>query len=63
MRVAGRSKNAQTRGEIAALQSEKDGFMLELNCYEKDSPYNTEYEVGEGLDHLAFKVDNLDKAL
>ena len=63
MNVAGRGKVKQTKGETVALQSEKDGFLLELNYYEKGSPYNTEYTAGEGLDHLAFKVDNLDKAL
>jgi lactoylglutathione lyase len=63
MKVTGRGKNKQTKGEFAGLQSEKDGFILELNYYEKDSPYNTKYTVGEGLDHLAFKVDDLDKAL
>jgi len=63
MKVAGRGKIEQTKGETVGLQSEKDGFILELNCYEKNSPYNTKYTVGEGLDHLAFKVDNLDKAL
>ena len=63
MKVSGRSKIEQTKGETAGLQTEKDGFTLELNYYEKDSPYNTKYVVGEGLDHLAFKVDDLDKAL
>ena len=63
MKVAGRGKNEQTKGETVALQSEEGGFILELNYYEKDSPYNTKYVVGEGLDHLAFKVDDLDKAL
>jgi lactoylglutathione lyase len=63
MKVSGRGKIEQTKGETVGLQSEKDGFVLELNYYEKDSPYNTKYNVGEGLDHLAFKVDNLDKAL
>jgi len=63
MKVAGRSKNEQTKGEIVALQSTEGGFILELNYYEKDSPFNTKYTAGEGLDHLAFKVDNLDKAL
>ena len=63
LKIAGRGKVEQTKGETVALQSEKDGFVLELNHYEKDSPYNTKYEVGEGLDHLAFKVDDLDKAL
>lgn len=63
MTLAGRSKCEQTKGETAGLQSEKDGFVLELNYYEKTSPYCTEYKIGEGLDHLAFKVDDLDKAL
>jgi len=63
MQVVGRSKVEQTKGETVGLQSEKDGFVLELNYYEKDSPYNTSYTAGEGLDHLAFKVDDLDKAL
>jgi lactoylglutathione lyase len=75
MQVTGRGKVEQTKGETVGLQSEKDGFILELNYYEKDSfilelnyyekdsPYNTEYTAGEGLDHLAFKVEDLDKAL
>jgi lactoylglutathione lyase len=63
MNVKGRGKIDQTKGEAVALECEKDGFTLELNYYEKDSPFNTKYVVGEGLDHLAFKVDNLEKAL
>lgn len=63
MKLAGRGKIALTKGENAALESEKGGFQLELNHYEKDSPYNVKYSVGEGLDHLAFKVDDLAKAL
>ena len=63
MKVTSRGKIEQTKGETIGLQSEEGGFILELNYYEKDSPYNTPYSAGEGLDHLAFKVDNLDKAL
>ncbi|HXX87049.1 MAG TPA: VOC family protein [Candidatus Acidoferrum sp.] len=63
MKVIGRGKIEETKGETVGLQSEKDGFTLELNYYEVGSPYNTEYSVGEGLDHLAFKVDDLDDAL
>jgi lactoylglutathione lyase len=63
MRVINRGKIEQTKGETVALQGEEGGFVLELNHYEKDSPHNTKYTVGEGLDHLAFKVDDLDKAL
>jgi lactoylglutathione lyase len=63
MSVAGHGKAEQTKGETVGLKSEKDGFLLELNYYEKDSPYCAKYVVGEGLDHLAFKVDDLEKAL
>jgi len=63
MRVKGRGKIDQTKGETVGLESEKDGFTLELNYYEEDSPFNTKYVMGEGLDHLAFNVDDLNKAL
>jgi lactoylglutathione lyase len=63
MKVTGRGKIEQTKGETVGLQSEKEGFILELNYYEENSRYSTKYTVGEGLDHLAFKVDDLDKAL
>lgn len=63
MKVVGRGKIESTKGETVGLASEDDGFILELNYYAKDSPYNSEYVVGEGLDHLAFKVDDLNKAL
>lgn len=63
MKVTGRSKVEQTKGETVGLETEQGGFTLELNHYEQDSPYNTKYLVCEGLDHLAFKVDDLDKAL
>jgi lactoylglutathione lyase len=63
MKVVGRGKTEKTKGETVALVSKEGGFVLELNYYEKSSPYNTKYVVGEGLDHLAFGVDDLDKAL
>jgi lactoylglutathione lyase len=63
MTVAGRGKIEHTKGETVGLQTEKDGFTLELNHYEKDSPFNIPYIPGEALDHIAFKVDNLDEAL
>jgi lactoylglutathione lyase len=63
MKIVNRGKVEEAKGEVVSLESEKGGFILELNYYEKNSPYNTKYTVGEGLDHLAFKVDDLDKAL
>ncbi len=63
MSVTGQGKIEQTKGATVGLQSEKGSFVLELNYYEENSIYNTKYAVGEGLDHLAFKVDSLNKAL
>ncbi|HEY4674952.1 MAG TPA: VOC family protein [Candidatus Bathyarchaeia archaeon] len=63
MKVTGGGKIAQTKGETVNLQSEENAPVLELNYYDQESPYNTKYVVGEGLDHLAFNVDNLDRAL
>ena len=63
MTVTGRGQTHETKGQTVGLQSEKDGFVLELNYYEKGSPYATKYSPGEGLDHLAFKVENLEGSL
>ncbi|MEM4703451.1 MAG: VOC family protein [Candidatus Bathyarchaeia archaeon] len=63
MKVINRGRIEQTKGETVALQGEEGGSVLELNYYEKNSPYNTKYVAGEGLDHLAFKVENLEEAL
>src|SRR5437660_8903602 len=56
MKLTGRQRIEETKGDVAGLQSGKSEFVLELNHYDDDSPYNTKYIVGEGLDHLAFKV-------
>ena len=63
MRETGRSKFESTKGEVVSLESEQGGFTLELNYYEKGSPYYSEYVAGEALDHLAFGVEDLTKAL
>jgi lactoylglutathione lyase len=63
MKEKGRSRIEQTKGTTVALENEDGGFTLELNHYENDSPYFTEYSAGDALDHLAFSVDDLDKAL
>jgi lactoylglutathione lyase len=63
MKVTGRNKIESTQGEVAELKCDDSGFSLELNYYPKESPYYSEYKVGEGLDHLAFNVDDISKAL
>src|SRR2546427_13029715 len=63
MKLTERQRIEETKGDVAGLQSGKSEFVLELNHYDDDSPYNTKYTVVEGLDHLAFKVDDIDKAI
>jgi len=63
MREVGRSKIAVAKGEVVSMASQDGGFELELNAYEKGSKYDTDYVVGEGLDHLAFKTENLEEFL
>jgi lactoylglutathione lyase len=61
MKVASRSKIPIAKGEVVNLESEGQGFYLELNYYEGGSKYSTRYRSGEELDHLAFQVENIDK--
>ena len=63
MKLVVQGKLEQTKGEWAELTNENNGFTLELNYYYENSPYYTEYKLGEELDHLTFKVDDLDIAL
>lgn len=63
MKELGRNTIDATKGIVASLRNEDGGPELELNYYEKGSRFATGYVVGEGLDHLAFQVENLDKAL
>jgi len=63
MKDLGRGTVGATKGRSASLATEEGGFVLELNYYEKGSRFATDYTVGEGLDHLAFQVEDLDKSL
>jgi len=63
MKEIGRSTIDVAKGTAVNLVSEDNGHPLELNYYEEGSPFAAKYEVGEGLDHLAFQVENLDQAL
>jgi lactoylglutathione lyase len=63
MKVAGRSKIGAAKGEVVNLESEAGGHSLELNYYDAGSRFDTRFVVGEGLDHLAFQVEDLDKAI
>jgi lactoylglutathione lyase len=59
----GRSRIEATKGDVAFLESADGKFGIELNHYDRDSPFNTKYIVGEGLDHLAFGVKDIGAAL
>ncbi len=63
MNVLGREKISEAAGEVVSLSCAPGGPELELNCYEKGSAFDEPYSVGEGLDHLAFRVDDLDRAI
>ncbi len=64
MKVRGRNPVDAAKGTVVELVCEGEGGnTLELNYYDKGSPFDTKYEVGEGLDHLAFVVKDLDAAL
>jgi methylmalonyl-CoA/ethylmalonyl-CoA epimerase len=63
MKDKGQSRIEVAKGDVAYLESENGSVGIELNHYDSDSPFNTKYTVGEGLDHLAFGVENLDSAL
>jgi catechol 2,3-dioxygenase-like lactoylglutathione lyase family enzyme len=63
MRVSGRGTYEPVGGTFVSLVSQDGGFELELNHYRKGSRFAKPYHVGEGIDHLAFDVPDLDKAL
>jgi catechol 2,3-dioxygenase-like lactoylglutathione lyase family enzyme len=63
MKVTVRAKIDAAKGEVVNLESEAGGHPLELNFYDKKSRFATRFVAGEGLDHLAFQVDDLDAAL
>jgi lactoylglutathione lyase len=63
MKEVGRSKIEATGGEVVNLVSEDGGHSIELNYYPPGSKFYSNYTVGEGLDHLAFQVEDLDGAL
>lgn len=58
-----RFSQPSTKGTVVILVMEEGGHQLELNDYPKGSRFDTRYEVGEGLDHLAFETTDLDGVL
>ncbi len=58
-----RQKLKPTKGEVVTLKSHDSDQLLELNYYERDSPFWAPYVNGEELDHLAFLVDDVTAAV
>jgi catechol 2,3-dioxygenase-like lactoylglutathione lyase family enzyme len=52
-----------TEASTALLKDPASGHRLELNYYPPGNPYAVPYVAGEELDHIAFRVDNLDEIL
>lgn len=52
-------KTEPTRGQVVTLRSRDSQQLLELNYYEQNTRFGTEYKNGEELDHLAFDVKDL----
>ena len=63
MHVTSRQKIKEANGEVVSLKSIENGPELELNWYEKGSRFDSAFKAGEGLDHLAFQVEDLDRAV
>jgi catechol 2,3-dioxygenase-like lactoylglutathione lyase family enzyme len=62
MKVKRRARIKETGGEFILLQSD-GGQKLELNYYPEGSKFYSKYVPGEELDHLAFRVENLEEAV
>jgi lactoylglutathione lyase len=58
MRLASRTKVAETKGEFAIVRSTESDHYLEINWYDGQV-----YNSGDELDHIAFEVDDLTAAL
>ncbi len=62
MRLRGRAKNRSIHGEWAQLESPGTHQLLELNWYSSQSPFYTPWKHGVEMDHLCFRVDDVDGA-
>ena len=63
MKEVERFSQPSTKGTVVILVMEEGGHQLELNHYPEGSRFDTKYDVGEGLDHLAFETTDLDGVL
>jgi len=60
LKEVARGDNTKLGGGIyVLLKDPKSKAKLELNWYPADSIFGTKYQPGEGLDHIAFRVDSV----
>lgn len=58
------SRGVMSHGGVwVNLEDPETNQLLELNYYPPGNKYNTPYAPGEGLDHLGFRVQDVDKEL
>jgi 4-hydroxyphenylpyruvate dioxygenase-like putative hemolysin len=50
-------------GEFAVVRSNDSQHQLEINYYPNNSPAGGPYNNGSEIDHLAFKVENVDETV
>jgi hypothetical protein len=60
MKEGDRFTQASTQRRVALLAMEGSGHLLEPNYYPPGNKFDKDYEVGEGLDRLGFKVKDLE---
>lgn len=63
MTLRGSGKNRAIHGEWAQLECPRTHQLLELNWYSPRSPFYRRWTPGVELDHLCFRVPNVDEAL
>ena len=63
MKAGSRDTFDATKGVAIFMVDEAGNHPLELNFYEAGSKFDSKFDVGEGLDHLSFKVADLDSAV
>jgi methylmalonyl-CoA/ethylmalonyl-CoA epimerase len=63
LKAGPRETIAETHGTVVDLHGPDGTFPIELNHYDRDTAFDTPYVAGEGIDHLAFQVDNLENAI
>ncbi len=57
---SGRWKIESSGGTAVQLTNDEGGPTLELNYYEEGSRFDGNCATGDGIDHLAFQVEDLD---